>query len=405
VADAGVLAYAKRLAAWGEDRDWAGTDPYDALNARRLRRPFDVHPLGRRVLLQLVKRSPLDLRPLLGIPPGVNALTLAWVVSAYALCPELGDDARLRRRLDELRAMRCAGYDEPCWGYHFPFQSRVLAYGPGDPNTIATSYAGQALLDAFERTGDASLLEEARGSGRFFLAHVPQTGDDDEAYFGYAVGDRSPVHNSSMHVAGLLARLSTHGGADATAFRDAASRALRWTLARQRPDGSWPYGERPNTAWVDGFHTGYLLDALQQCADAGLDARAEPAYRRGLDFYARELFLDDGTPKYTTGSVFPIDSQCVAQAIQTFSLASEQDPRRLESARRVLAFAEGRMRRRDGLPLFQRRRRWVNRALHPRWVVAPTLLALAHLRAAEERLSRSPSPAAGARAAAGPAAP
>jgi hypothetical protein len=404
VADGSALAYAKRLADWGEERGWAGTDPYDALNATRLRRPFDVHPLGRRVLLQLVKRSPLDLRPLLGVPPGVNALTLAWVVSAYAVRPELGDEARLRRRLDDLRSMRCGGYDEPCWGYHFPFQSRVLAYGPGDPNTIATTYAGQALLDAHERTGDAELLEEARGTGLFFLAHVPQTGDGDEAYFGYAVGDRSPVHNSSMHVAALLARLSTHGGGDAEAFRAAATRALRWTLARQRPDGSWPYGERPNTAWIDGFHTGYLLDALRLCADAGLDDRADAAYWRGLDFYERELFLADGTPKYTTRSVFPIDSQCVAQAIQTFAWASALQPARIEPARRVLAFAQRRMRRRDGLPIFQRRRWWANRAPHPRWVVAPTLLALAHLLSAEERLSRSLSPAAGARAGAGPAA-
>jgi hypothetical protein len=405
VADACALAYARRLADWGEERDWAGTDPYDALNATRLRRAFDVHPLGRRVLLQAVKRSPVDLRPLLGIPPGVNALTLAWVVSAYALRPELGGEDGLKRRLAELQSMRCQGFEEPCWGYHFPFQSRVLAYGPGDPNTIATSYAGHALLDAYERTGEPGLLDDARGSGRFFLAYVPQTGDDDEAYFGYAVGDRSPVHNSSMHVAALLARLSTYEGPDAPAFRDAAARALRWTLARQRPDGSWPYGERPNTSWIDGFHTGYLLDALLVCDQAGLDARAGAAHRRGLEFYARELFLADGTPKYTTRSVFPIDSQCVAQAIQTFSLAAADEPRHLESARRVVAFAERRMRRRDGLPIFQRRRHWANRAAHPRWVVAPTLLALAHLLAAEERLSRPTSPAAGVRAGDGPAAP
>ena len=385
-----ALGYGRRLAAWGEEHSWAGSDPYDALNATRFRRAFDVHPLGRRVLLQSVKRSPVDLRPLLGIPPGVNALTLAWVASAYALCDALaepGAEDRLRSTLARLEALRCEGFREPCWGYHFPFQSRIMGYGLGDPNTIATSYAGHALLDAHDRLGDPRLLELAGGTGRFFIEHVPQTGTEDEAYFGYAVGDRSPVHNSSMHVAALLARLASYGVDEADDFRGAAARALRWTLARQRGDGSWPYGERPDTTWIDGFHTGYVIDALRVCADAGLDDRADAAYWRGLDFYEHALLLADGTPRYSTTSVHPIDSQSVAQAIQTFALASALEPARIEPARRVLRFALRRMRRSDGLPIFQRRRLWANRSLHPRWVVAPTMLALAHLMIAEDRLA------------------
>ncbi len=45
----------------------------------------------------------------------------------------------------------------------------------------------------------------------------------------------------------------------------------------------------------------------------------------------------------------------------------------------MLAFALRRMFTADGLPLFQRNRLWTNRTPHMRWVIAPTLLALAHL--------------------------
>ena len=37
----------------------------------------------------------------------------------------------------------------------------------------------------------------------------------------------------------------------------------------------------------------------------------------------------------------------------------------------------------DGIPLFQRTRLWTNPAPHVRWVVAPMLLALTHLLAAQ----------------------
>jgi polysaccharide biosynthesis protein VpsJ len=159
---------------------------------------------------------------------------------------------------------------------------------------------------------------------------------------------------------------------------DAATRGVEWTVRRQRPDGSWPYGERPNLSWIDGFHTGYVLDSLIQCAAAGIE-RAGEAFERGLDFYREALFLADGTPKYSAGSVYPIDMQCVAQGIQTLALASEYDPTCLQQAWEVLDWACAHMRLENGFFAFQRRRLWINRATHMRGVVAPMVLALTHL--------------------------
>ena len=110
---------------------------------------------------------------------------------------------------------------------------------------------------------------------------------------------------------------------------------------------------------------------------AGVSRASHEALDRGLAFYRRALFLDDGTPKYTTHSTFPIDIQCVAQGIQTFALAG--DPWALT----VFRFALQRMRRPDGAFAFQRRRLWRNVATHVRWGQAPMLLALAHLLRAE----------------------
>jgi hypothetical protein len=382
---AAAEALAQRLERWGAARDWRGSDPYDGLNASRGVGPLRHSALGRRLVIQTVKRSPVDLRPLLGVQPSANAASLACVASAYALNGFLeGEEARgrLRSTIDMLGRLRSDRYPEPCWGYHFDFQSRVFFYASGEPNTIATAFAGMALLDAYEVLGDARLLEEARGVGRFFMRRVPRTPDGVGVYFGYLPGERSPIHNANMLACALLARLAPLAarGDDSEDFQGAALAGLVWTIEHQRSDGSWPYGERPNLAWIDNFHTGYVLDAIRTCLDSGLAGpEVERAWLRGIAYYRRELLLPDGTPKYYSTGVYPIDAQCVAQSIQTLAIAARRVPGAGDDAWRVFDFVRGRMLRPDGLPIFQRRRLWHNRTPHMRWVVAPMLLAVANL--------------------------
>jgi hypothetical protein len=374
----------RRLEAWGRERGWTGSDPYDGLNATRLTGPLKRSALGRQVLTQLVKRSPHDLRRVLGIGAGRSAAALAQIASSYALGAIPGEEgrSRLAETLQDLEALRCGGFDEPCWGYHFDVQTRVFFYPSTSPNTIATVFAGMALVDAYEATGETRLLELAAETGDFFLRHVPQTRDGDGAFFGYLVGDRTPIHNANALVCALLARLAAHTAR--TDMRAAAEAGLRWTSAHQRPDGSWPYGERPDLDWVDNFHTGYVLDALMYSARADVDVDGGSALERGLDYYRRTLFLEDGTPMYTPHSVYPIDAQCVAQAIKTMALASTRDPGGGAFAWAVFDFARRRMQRSDGAYLFQRRRWWTNRAPHIRWMAAPMLEALTQLQQTAE---------------------
>src|SRR5204862_3411670 len=156
-------------------------------------------PLALRVLTQAVKRSPLNLRPVLGIPAGLSAATLAHALSAYARNGFLFDadaQAKVRFCLDGLTALRGRRFSEPCWSYHFDVQTRVFFYPRTDPNTIATAFAGLGLLDAHELAGDGAAAELALGAGEFFVRHVPQTATDSGAFFGYLEADRTPIHNA-----------------------------------------------------------------------------------------------------------------------------------------------------------------------------------------------------------------
>ena len=363
----------RAIDAWGTARGWRGSDPYDGLAATRLAGPLRRSALGKRVLMQAVKRSPVNLRPLLGIPPGLSAAALAHVASAYAAGGFLGD-ALERERLDDvlekLLARRVERFAEPCWSYEWDVQTRVFFYPGTDPNTIATAFAGFALLDAWERPAGSARSSWPPGRP-FFLRHVPRTEGRGGAYFGYLVGDTTPIHNANALVCALLARVGAAAGrADCT---DAAGSG---PANCSRTSATTARGRTASSRTSAGSTTSTPATCSSRCSRAAPRASAwtRPALERGLEHYRRDLFLPDGTPKYMPGSTYPIDAQCVAQGIQTFARAGM-----LDDAWRVWEFADRRMRGRDGLFLFQRRRLWANRAPHVRWVMAPMMLALARL--------------------------
>jgi hypothetical protein len=373
-----VVAVARRLERWCWDRGWSGPDPYEALNATRIPGVLKRSPLSMRVMMQAVKRSPVDLRPLLGIRPELNAATVGLALSAYARNGFIDSDeahAKVRWCIERLQELRSPSYPEPCWGYHFDVQTRAFFYSRTTPNTIATVFAGSGLLDAHELTQEPGALELAVGTGEFFLRRIAQTPAVQGAYFGYSPGDTTPIHNASMLVCALLMRLASHTQRDD--FRAAADRGLAYTVSRQRPDGSWPYGERAGLGWVDGFHTGYVLDSLLSCIEHDGEGDAlEDAWQRGVRFYAEQLIDDDGAPRYTPQSLYPIDGQCAAQAIETLSRAVAREPALAERRSAVFAYTLGHLARDDGAFVLQRRRFWTNPTPAPRWVQAPILRAL-----------------------------
>src|SRR5205814_5598552 len=89
----------------------------------------------------------------------------------------------------------------------------------------------------------------------------------------------------------------------------------RFTARRQSPDGSWPYGIGGGDAWVDNFHTAYVLVALQHIARATGSTEFDPVIAKGRDYWVREMFDDRGVPMYYARRLYPIDVHAVAEAI------------------------------------------------------------------------------------------
>ena len=65
-------------------QNWAGYDPYDALNSSWFKRlPFLDSRVPRIALTQALKRSPINIRPLVGIAPTQNPKALGLFLEAF----------------------------------------------------------------------------------------------------------------------------------------------------------------------------------------------------------------------------------------------------------------------------------------------------------------------------------
>jgi polysaccharide biosynthesis protein VpsJ len=365
-----------RIRRWGEARDWRGYDPYDALNSPLAPYLTLGTRLGRRVLTQAVKLSPFNLRPALRIAPAWNAKAIALVASAYARLGAARDD---RTALEQARRWLGWLVDNSTadtglgWGYHFDVQTRFFSYPRKTANVIATSFAAHALLDGQDLLGEERWGKAAERSCEFLLARLVED-DGERLYFRYLPAEKELVHNANVLGCSVLARTAALLGRDD--LGETARRALSASLDAQRPDGSWPYAEGEGHGWVDNFHTGYVLEGLAVCEPI-VPVRSQ--LKRGVDYWERELFLPDGTPKYFAERIWPIEAHNYAQAIETWLAVASWRQGALDAAERCAAQLVERMLTRDGHVVFQRRRWWTSRVPYVRWTTAPAFRALARL--------------------------
>ena len=364
-------AAADSLSAALERSDFVGWDPYDALASPGIR-ALARTPLLRQAAIQGLKAVPFNPRRALGVPPTENPKALALFVSAYARLAKVEPQGRyaglalaLADRL-EGRAMKAGG--GAGWAYPFDVQTRWGYYPRTRPNAVVTTFAAHALMDVEELAPPgrfAPAIDSALEFARSSLA-VEQGG---ESYFAYHEGSKVPIHNASLLVASLFARRGRP---------DDALPALRYSLQRQRADGSWPYGERSDLGWVDGYHTAFILWSLHRALSVEEEAdRSGEALDRALDFFLAKFVDPDGAVRASPDARYPVDIHSCASSVWALSALHERDTRALATAERVLGWTLGNMRRDDGRFAFQRRRLLRASVPYARWSDGHMLLALA----------------------------
>ncbi|TDY16888.1 hypothetical protein B0G81_8019 [Paraburkholderia sp. BL6665CI2N2] len=376
--DAAIIADAVLAGCRGNG--YAGDDPFDGLNSA-LFRTLRLHtfPFARVAWLQFHKRSPINFRRVVGVPQKRNpkgiALILLGMMEREKNQPCTDRLAEAVALGDWLLSERCdrTRWKHSAWGYHFDWAARAFFVPTGTPNAITTCYVARALYALGSATGERRFTEAAVDAGYFLDDLYKERGA--KAYYGYIPGEDAFVHNASLWAAALVSETASRTGDYGLQRR--SLRVARQSASMQRPDGAWLYGTRSHHAFVDGFHTGYNLEALRLIGMAHKTDEFAAVVEHGLSFYRRSFFLKDGTVKYYDAKVWPLDTHSVSQALITLLTVGETaDDLRLAGA--VLNRAIETL----YLPaktrfVYQRNRFTTNRINYLRWTQAWAFYSLA----------------------------
>jgi len=370
-----------KLLAYCKANDWAGYDPYDALNSKILKMlPVLDSRVPRIVLTQALKRSPINIRPLLLIGKTQNPKAIGLILSALLNLKKLGlagEEDLVGVMVERLVALRSKGFPYWCWGYSFPWQTRTIIVPAGAPNLVCTCFVANALLDAYEQSEDPRCLSMAMSTADYIVNELFWT-DGERAGFSYPQRSlRIQVHNANFLGAALLCRVYKHTREGR--HLDAALKVARYSSTRQRADGSWDYGEEPSQQWIDNFHTGYNLCALHSISRDADASEFDTHIRRGFEFYRRHFFRSDGAVKYFHDRTYPIDIHCVAQSIITLMTLKDLDPDSVPMARAVFRWAMKHMWDNEGFFYYRVLRVCTVRTSYMRWSQAWMLLAMSTL--------------------------
>lgn len=300
---------------------FAGYDPFDFLNSKY----FKASPLYKIVWcriawLQLGKRLPVNLRVLLAVPKMRNPKGIGLFILGL-----LEDYQRTRGTVflenaielgDWLLGQKCDQkvWKHACWGYHFDWNARAFFVPKDKPNIVTTVYIAQALFALGEQSGKKIYIETALDSADFIVDSL-YTESNGRVFFAYIPGEDAFVHNASLWGAAWVAFVGARRKDEC--FMKLGLQVSRQSAAEQNIDGSWVYGARHHHQFIDGFHTGYNLEALHIIRKALRTEEFDDVIERGLLYYKTHLIEEDGTAKYYHNNRFPLDMHSVTQVVIT----------------------------------------------------------------------------------------
>ena len=243
-------------------QQYKGYDPYDALNSNV------IYPPGKFLKIaftQLLKKSPINLRPLFFIPKTVNPKGLGLLLTIYSNLFKLTkNDLWIQRSHDiyqTLLSLKSRNYSGNCWGYNFDWQNRAFFLKAYTPTIVNSSFIGHGLLDIYDVTKDEYWLKEAEAIVPFLLNDLNKYKEDDTFCFSYTPIDNTKVHNANLLGSSLISRISYLSKIND--WDKEIMQSANFSLNNQQSDGSWKYGYKKYQNWIDSFHTGFNLMSLK----------------------------------------------------------------------------------------------------------------------------------------------
>jgi hypothetical protein len=198
--------------------------------------------------------------------------------------------------LEELKKSRCRGFKEYCWGYPFDWVTRNGTIKEQTPLITTTPYAFEAFLQVHQLQPRGGWKEIIESIARHASTNIKDFRTSATASScSYSPFDTGGVINAAAYRAFLLTSASM--ALSNEHYWKIAERNLNFVLEAQNQNGSWFYATDGVRNFVDHFHTCFVMKALAKIHTLNGEPRILHALERGLNYYLKNLFSEDGLPR------------------------------------------------------------------------------------------------------------
>ena len=367
-----------------EKEGYKGYDPYDTLNS-----PFIPESLGNIIpvlAIQVQKRNPINIRPLLKIKKEINPKAIGLFLHAYSRLYKLTGDQKYLQKADYLFDWLInnysTGYSGMAWGYNFPWA------GPGKylqrftPTSVVTGFVSRGIFEYYLVTGKIEAKDALISSCNFLEKDILCSNYKTGICFSYTPIKADNCYNASLLTAEIFAK--TYSITGNLKYKDSAINALNYVLQKQKNDGSWFYSINEDTGeerkQID-FHQGYILmsasDIIKYTEIENPEAEAK--IKKGIEFYINSQFFSTGQSLWRYPKKYPVDIHNQAQGIITLSYLNKYQNSSKDFAQKIADWTIENMFDKKGYFYFRKNRIFKNRIPYMRWSQAWMFLALTYL--------------------------
>lgn len=359
--------------------NYKGYDPYDSLSSPLFRLPLlRSNKLLRFGFQQVFRRIPFNTRKIFGIKKGLNPVTLGLCIQGYSYLTEVFPEKKdfyifeIDKLLELLIGLKSKGYSGICWGYDFDWEARYTIIPAYYPTVVATGIITNSLFTNYKLLKNEKSFELCKDAVKFVMNDLNKSFDGENFCYSYSPGDKQKVFNATMKGARLLSQVYSVTK-DENLFIE-AKRTVDYVMENQKENGSWSYAKGDARKWVDNFHTGYVLDALDDFINYTNSISYLKNLEKGIRFYENNFFYEEKIPKYYQHRLYPIDSTAIAQSIMTLLRFQKT-----ELAKNIAYWGIENMLSEKGYFYFQKNRFYKNKISYIRWVNAWIFTAFSKL--------------------------
>ena len=357
-------------------------DLYDGLTAHWMKsKNFTKNSLILRIWTQFVNYSPINFRKILRIKPTPHPKILSDFLSAYSQLYLHNEDndlldeiENLSKKILDLKFNTQNGYG---WGLGFPVVTRYVVTNEFTPNSYTTINVIHAFLDAYKASKKELFLDFAEKGMEFEEKYMGFQDFGDYISWNYYQGVSSEIFNINGLMLGLCARMYslTHK----EKYLEWAIKIYHGLKKGQNLDGSWFYSSDEKGKWIDGFHTGFILEGLCRACNARIIPNDDVVLVDGVKFYLSNLFDNSGFPLYYPYKKYPIDAQNCAQTIQTLFFLVKTNLVKTEKVIKTFEMIDKSLWNKKGYYNYRKTKFFTYITPMHRWSSGPMYLALSNL--------------------------